>query len=320
MTVHTVSTGHLHLAVHNLLGSHREAVGKAVRDRARSQLQIDLVHANRVEATIAPTCLSLHQQDPPPAVQCINAHAVARADIHRIRRALTITTTPIRPGPGLLLQVTAPHTNRPALAGIDLVKRVQDDTEKLRHLLREELQVPEYPNGLWNWQQRLWLLPTLAERLPHPDRHPLVKSIDDHCRRWINASRVLLGHVAPMVTLSTPCPHCDLTSLIVREDATSDVVCITEDCVDENGDQSRWGRIHWPALLDGRYATGLVNTEAASLALGVEAATVRDWKRRGLITPAVNDKGLPLGTSRQPYYRLTELLEAAVAPKPRRTA
>lgn len=49
----------------------------------------------------------------------------------------------------------------------------------------------------------------------------------------------------------------------------------------------------------------------AALAAGIDPATLRDWRRRGLITPVG-------GTQRRPLYALADLHAAKQAPKPRR--
>ena len=55
----------------------------------------------------------------------------------------------------------------------------------------------------------------------------------------------------------------------------------------------------------------LVPTHIAALAAGVSPATIRDWRRRGLLHPAG-------GTSRQPLYDVRDVRRARDAPKPRR--
>jgi len=51
--------------------------------------------------------------------------------------------------------------------------------------------------------------------------------------------------------------------------------------------------------------------DLAARVVGVDPATLRDWRRRGLITPVG-------GTERRPLYALTDLYAAKQAPKPRR--
>nr|AFI44025.1 regulatory protein MerR [Streptomyces sp. FR1] len=51
--------------------------------------------------------------------------------------------------------------------------------------------------------------------------------------------------------------------------------------------------------------------DLAALATGVQPATIRDWRRRGLIKPVG-------GTPRRPLYALADLHAAKQAPKPRR--
>lgn len=55
----------------------------------------------------------------------------------------------------------------------------------------------------------------------------------------------------------------------------------------------------------------LVPTDLAALAAGVSPATIRDWRRRGLL--AVRG-----GTPRRPLYDLRDVRWARDAPKPRR--
>lgn len=59
-------------------------------------------------------------------------------------------------------------------------------------------------------------------------------------------------------------------------------------------------------------AAPLVPTAVAALAAGVTAATIRDWRRRGLL----ERKG---GTPRRPLYDLRDIKVARDSPKPRRT-
>ena len=342
MTARTVSTGQLHLHVHTLLGSHRESTSKRVKDRARQQLLIDLPRARKHADSTALLCRCTTGEPPRHKgfliLEHSNPHGVALGDLERLQAALATTYAPIRPGPGLLLQTLNPRlrvlagvglnggtaAGKPAsrppsgtgLDGLVLIRDIQDQLHDHLGKLHAELGTT---HRLLPWQKALWSLPVLAEHLqPGPDRDATVHGLEKDLSRWINRSRVLLRHVAPMITLNGKCPHCNEQSMIVRDDASTDVICTTDGCEDENGDQSRWGQKHWEALLEGRYASGLVNTEAAALHLGVTAATIRDWKRRGLIRPALKTDGTPLGTSRQPFWRLSELIEASGAPKPRR--
>jgi DNA-binding transcriptional MerR regulator len=55
----------------------------------------------------------------------------------------------------------------------------------------------------------------------------------------------------------------------------------------------------------------LLPADLAARAAGVKPATLRDWRRRGLIRPAG-------GTERHPLYALDDLHAARQAPKPRR--
>ena len=57
----------------------------------------------------------------------------------------------------------------------------------------------------------------------------------------------------------------------------------------------------------------LLPADLAARAAGVQPATLRDWRRRGLIQPAG-------GTTRRPLYDVNQLYSAKQAAKPRRTA
>jgi DNA-binding transcriptional MerR regulator len=56
----------------------------------------------------------------------------------------------------------------------------------------------------------------------------------------------------------------------------------------------------------------LLPSDLAAVAAGVKPSTLRDWRRRGLISPAG-------GTDRHPLYDLRHLHAAKQAPKPRRS-
>lgn len=71
---------------------------------------------------------------------------------------------------------------------------------------------------------------------------------------WTNAAKVMLSRQAPMKRLKMICPYCDggllkEQTLMVREDVSSDVICMNPECVDENGDSTRWSRSRWVLLL-----------------------------------------------------------------------
>lgn len=57
----------------------------------------------------------------------------------------------------------------------------------------------------------------------------------------------------------------------------------------------------------------LLPADLAARAAGVQPSTLRDWRRRGLITPAG-------GSERRPLYDVQQLYAAQQASKPRRTA
>ena len=54
----------------------------------------------------------------------------------------------------------------------------------------------------------------------------------------------------------------------------------------------------------------LLDTATAAHAMKVAPGTIRRWRHRGLLTPAG-------GTERRPLWRLSDLLRARAAPKPR---
>ncbi|MGW8703359.1 MerR family transcriptional regulator [Streptomyces eurythermus] len=51
-----------------------------------------------------------------------------------------------------------------------------------------------------------------------------------------------------------------------------------------------------------------VPADVAAIATGVKPATIRDWRRRGLLTPVG-------GTPRRPLYALEDVYAAQQAPK-----
>lgn len=69
--------------------------------------------------------------------------------------------------------------------------------------------------------------------------------------RWVLAARLALSYSAPMAKLQNPCPCCGQQTLIVRSDASSDVMCVNPECVTEDGQQPRWPRHRWLLVLAG---------------------------------------------------------------------
>ncbi|WP_405799300.1 MerR family transcriptional regulator [Streptomyces sp. NBC_01506] len=57
--------------------------------------------------------------------------------------------------------------------------------------------------------------------------------------------------------------------------------------------------------------TARLTTALAALNCGVRPATIRDWVRRGILTPSG-------GTPKRPLYRLEDVENARRAPKPNR--
>lgn len=308
-----VDLGQLRLTVHDLLGHYREGAPRL--DRETSDRNLDM-QVRIVERDLA-------------ALDLEHAYflAYARGLLHERDRLRRLQGKPVvAPSPGLLEQLARPIPSRGgddagkvttsktgsrapgSTAHVDLLKKIRDGVRKHHFRLVREVQAAEPdllpPTTATTWQEQLWALPALATALGPEDA--LVTALDRDLQSWRGSARVLLGYVAPMTTLTLPCPHCGQQSMLVREDATSDVVCVTDGCVDpETNRQSRWPRNTWRDLLAGRYAQGLVNTEAACLHLKLDnAATLRDWKRRGLIEPAG-------GTARKPYWRVSDLDAAA---------
>lgn len=56
---------------------------------------------------------------------------------------------------------------------------------------------------------------------------------------------------------------------------------------------------------------GTLTTKLAALSAGVQPATIRDWVRRGILTPCG-------GTPKRPVYRITDVQNARSAAKPNR--
>lgn len=145
-------------------------------------------------------------------------------------------------------------TSRPpaaaSIAAVDLLAHIESGVWQHDADLRDALDA--HLNYDRTWTQALSALPGLANRLPNAEQHPLAACLARAVRSWRNTARVHLGHIAPMATLEAPCPYCKEQSLIVRSDASSDVVCTTAGCEDERGEQPRWTRQTWTLLLTGR--------------------------------------------------------------------
>lgn len=322
MTRRTVDLGQLHLTVHALLGQYEERPSRLVQDTSRARVDLALRTVDKDLAVFGVTDPDSHRarqtlQGSDLEPEDRRAAAVLLAVRDRLRRRLL--PLPRRAPAGLLLQLTAPLPARGAddagkvssgksgsrppgtLQHLDLLVKIE--TGVIEHDCDMRDALDQHRGEDWHWHRMLWALPTLADQLGAD--HDLVRRLDRDLRSWHSSARVLLTYIAPMVTLTTPCPHCAQESLIVREDASSDVVCTTPECIDPKTDSaSRWPRGAWQQLLAGRYATGVVNTDAAALHLGVAPATVRDWKRRGLLEPVG-------GTQRHPLWRVEDLDRAA---------
>lgn len=105
------------------------------------------------------------------------------------------------------------------------------------------------------WQHALSSLPGLVGRLPDAESHPLAHETSHAVNAWRRHAQLHLRHVAPMRRLEATCHYCGEQSLIVRADASTDVICTTNDCKDERGETPRWTRETW-ALLLGQQDTG----------------------------------------------------------------
>lgn len=100
----------------------------------------------------------------------------------------------------------------------------------------------------------------------------LVGDVDDQQLRrtaikrihsWVLAARLTLSYSAPMVALNMTCHYCAQQNLITRSDASSDVFCTTDGCVDDEGQQPRWPRSSWHELLTGAAWQALTGEETA---------------------------------------------------------
>jgi hypothetical protein len=308
-----VDLGRLRLTVHALLDHYREGAGRFVIETSERNLDMQIRIVER----------HLEDLDSDHPAFLVRARSLLheRAILRRVR-----AYAPGTGQPGLLTQLARPLRprdsdeagkvstgatgSRPptALDHVDLLHKVRTGVRKHHYRLVAALQEahPDTlpPAGDRSWQSQLRALPALATALGPDD--DLVRALDRDLQSWRGSVRVHLGYVAPMVTLEdTSCPFCRQPTLIVREDATSDVICTGDGCTNpETGQSPRWHRTDWKRLLAGQYATGVVNTEAALLHLGLTglkgAATLRDWKRRGLIDHAG-------GTPRKPFWRVADL-------------
>ena len=90
-----------------------------------------------------------------------------------------------------------------------------------------------------------WLL----GHLPWISAQTWVKDFDVELREAVQALRAITGDFVRSTTLSKACPYCSELSLTVKADASSDVVCRTEGCQDEQGEAPRWTRATWGLLL-----------------------------------------------------------------------
>lgn len=122
----------------------------------------------------------------------------------------------------------------------EALTQLNRDCELVRHVAGKTVQLqPDTASNL----RALTELVDLVE-------DDLAAKIARQIRSWSNAARLLLSVNAPMATLENCCPMCGQQSLIVRADASSDVVCANKQCVDENGRTVRWPRSRWNILLE----------------------------------------------------------------------
>ena len=101
----------------------------------------------------------------------------------------------------------------------------------------------------WNdpTQTSRWLF----VRLPWISAQPWVGDLIDEVSEAVQGLRAITGEFVRSTTLSKACPYCSELSLTVKADASSDVVCRTQGCQDEGGEQPRWTRSTWALLLGG---------------------------------------------------------------------
>ena len=78
---------------------------------------------------------------------------------------------------------------------------------------------------------------------------PWVDDFDVELREAVQTLRAITGEFVRSTTLSKACPYCQELSLTVKADASSDVVCRTQGCQDEQGEIPRWTRSTWGLLL-----------------------------------------------------------------------
>lgn len=328
MTRKPVDLGRLRLLVHALLGNYQERPGVITQRASADRIRVDIALLDKELADLGYTPARRGAPAALPTDPAARHEAVSRlAERSRLTRLLALPWAEQPTLPGLLDQLVDPDrptagaaddagkvtTGKtgskppaPVEGPVDLLRSIVTNVRAHDAAIREELgDTTSQPRS---WRRMLWDLPTLVLRLDQPEQHDRVRLLEQHLRSWHSAARVQLGYIAPMVTLTTPCPHCRQVSMIVREDATSDVVCTTPSCIDPKTDSaSRWPRQTWKELLAGRYATGVVNTDAAAMHLGIAPATLRDWKRRGLVHPVG-------GTVRHPLWSLVDLVSPTGRP------
>jgi hypothetical protein len=94
--------------------------------------------------------------------------------------------------------------------------------------------------------QTLRSIVDLTQRL---DDDKLRATVCKRVHSWVLAARLTLSYSAPMLALKISCHYCGEQSLITRSDASSDVFCTTDGCVDDDGKQPRWPRTEWHLVL-----------------------------------------------------------------------
>ena len=174
-----------------------------------------------------------------------------------------------------------------SLEASDLLRAVETGTYEhdaaLRDLLDAHLDDPV------PWADLLARLPGLARAVPEAADDPIVHALADDVLRWRGSARQLLGFTGRDLGDST-CPACGARSYVTAGGPDDEGYCLGKSC-------SR--RPDWDTM-----PSGLLDTAAACLLVGIAPATLRDWKRRHLIRPAG-------GSVRKPLWDTADLRTAA---------
>ena len=103
--------------------------------------------------------------------------------------------------------------------------------------------------GPSRWNDPLQASRWLLLHLPWISTQSWVADLIDEIQHATNGLQIITGEFVKSTTLSKACPYCSELSLTVKADASSDVVCRTEGCQDEQGEAPRWTRATWGLLL-----------------------------------------------------------------------